>query len=576
MGTHARRATSTTARALRALVVVVFALAVVVAPAWTASAATTQPVTCDDLVDQQLRAELAEAQYTFFDTSGADTGGVENHPDAEDWTAWGHLGEGGGLTCWWFQMDGSEAAAIGYALLDDETDLVTRLTDAGYAPSQTPDGAVFSRYEPLDLTQPEVSYPAQEVLIGEGVVMAGRGFAPELLAQIRARILPLLDIPEPSTPTPLPTEEPVTEPVAIELAEEEPVVAEPIAGGRLAEGPGAPSTYDGLRTGAQLDLRPVVLACTVALVLVFAAILAFPGKLLESAVQEHYDRVSRLWAPASRLIGRIGRGLHRGGQSLPIWMPVAFGLVAAAVIAGFVDPSFGFNAGSVRMVASSLVSFIVEGVVAALVVGAVAVRWGVAERPRVRLLGGALVLLVVTVVLSRVTGFVPGVVFGVLLGAVLPATVSQRDTLRLALVEVGYVATLAIVAFAGYSALAEPLGETGGVLDTFAVEALAATAVVGFSALPVMLLPFAGMPGGVLFARSRWWWLATWTAATIAFMIVLLPFPASWEETSTPFWLWISLFAVYAAVAVGVWWWLTATATAKTVAAKQESKRPSR
>ncbi|MDX2377846.1 hypothetical protein M4I32_13675 [Microbacterium sp. LRZ72] len=544
------------------------------APASTAPAsAAPGPVVCDDLIDQPLQAELAEAGYRPADmvqTSDEPT----MHDESVEWSAWAYIFEQDGLTCWWLRDVDPDAAAVGYAVVSDQEALEADLVESGYTLADTEFGPVYTLAPESEVGAPVVTFSANEVLLGEGVVMAARGLHHSALAQIRTRILPLLDIPEPVVEEPV-VEEPIadadtsdadTSDSALEPATDTGVPA--AASASLDDSAAAPSTLSGLRTPGQVNLDPVILGCTLAMTLVFAAILAFPGKLMETAISENYDRVSRVWAPLTAAGRRAGASLARApltraarsrASRMPRAAPLAIGVLAAAIIAGFVDPSFGFNAGSVRMVASNLVSFGVEAIVGAALVAGVARRWAIAPTARIGLVAGSLGILLVTVLASRLTGFVPGVVFGLIVAASVPSALAKRDGLRLAVVEVVYVAGAGMLAWAFYGVLAEPLAASGGILDRFAVEALAAIAVLGLSALPILLLPFRGMAGAAIFAVSRGMWMVAYVLGTSLFMLVLLPFPGSWEQTSSPFWVWVTLFAVYAVVSVIVWFVLTKT-----------------
>ena len=515
------------------------------------------PVTCDDLIDQTLRAELASSGYREAETVGT-SDEPTMHDDATSWTVWSEIFDGQGLTCWWLRDTDPDAVAVGYAIVSDQDTLRERLLANGYARSDSADGPVYTLIaEPDDTVV--LSFPAREVLLGDGVLMASRGLTSSALAVIRARILPMLDLPDP-------VEEEPDENTAIDRPTENVAIDEgaPTAAPTdLRDGPTAPSTLSELRTPSQVSLDPLTLGCTLGLTLVFAAILAFPGRLMETAISENYDRVSRLWAPLAAVGRRIGQPVARATRAasarLPRAAPLALGVLAAAVIAGFVDPTFGWNAGSVRMVASNIVAFGVEAVAGATLVAGVARRWAISPTARVGLVAGSLGILLASVLLSRLTGFAPGVVFGLIIAAALPAALSTRDGLRLAVVEIAYVAGAGMSAWFLYGVLAEPLTRSGGILDRFAVEALAGITVLGISALPIMLLPLGGLAGSAIFSASRGMWIIVYAAGASLFMVVLLPFPGSWEETSAPFWVWTSLFAAYAVVAVAIWAVLTKT-----------------
>ncbi|WP_409048135.1 hypothetical protein AB2L57_04070 [Microbacterium sp. HA-8] len=547
------------------------ALAVAMWGGATAAASATvpdvAPVGCEDLIDQPLQAELASSGYRAAETMQMSDEPTMHDDDAQ-WSAWSYIFEEQGLTCWWLREQDPDAVAVGYAVVDDRDALEADLAQNGYSRTESPDGPVYTLIAGPDSTV-VLSFPAREVLLpendeGAGVVMAARGLTSSALAVIRARILPLLDLPDPVVIEAEAdgADETVTDETASDAVGADASVPA-AASTRLDDSAAAPSTLSGLRTPGEVDLSPVILGCTLALTLVFAAILAFPGKLMETAISENYDRVSRLWAPLAGVARRIGAPLARAGRAasgrLPRSAPLAIGVIAAAIIAGFVDPSFGWNAGSVRMVASNLVSFGVEAILGAALVAALARRWAIAPTARIGLVAGSIGILLVSVLLSRLTGFVPGVVFGLIIAATLPSALSRRDGLRLAVAEVAYIVGAGMAAWFLYGILADPLTTSGGILDRFAIESLAAITVLGLSALPIVLLPIRGMAGEAIFAAGRGMWMIVYAIGASLFMLVLLPFPGSWEQTSAPFWVWIVLFAIYAGVSVTVWYVLTKT-----------------
>ncbi len=103
-------------------------------------------------------------------------------------------------------------------------------------------------------------------------------------------------------------------------------------------------------------------------------------------------------------------------RKLSWWWWAASGVALAALISAFVDPEFGFNPGSVRVVLSLLVSFAID----------VALGWLIVIWVMRRLVPGAthtflfrpatLLVVVAAVVFSRLTGFEPGIVFGLVAG----------------------------------------------------------------------------------------------------------------------------------------------------------------
>ncbi|GAA3635107.1 hypothetical protein GCM10022200_17960 [Microbacterium awajiense] len=525
---------------LRALLVAVIGAAAIsplagLTLAGSHDAVAGESIVCADFLDAELAAAMEQADWEQIEISGP----------------FGWLAERGGLDCVFGLPQSDFGWWTGYAPAPDEEELRTFLADAGFADGPaTAEGAVLVQPGPTEPT-PEFD---QVCLLSQGLLVCEIGSAEpstvDSLVRTRNALLAAGAV------APEPTAEPIVEADPAPVTEREVAPAETPTGG-LADGPAAPSTLSGLRTPAEVDLRAGIVACTIALTLVFAAILAFPGKLMESAIQNNSERVSTFWRPVTALAARVGSWVARALRRWPRWILLSIGLVVAAVISGFVDPEFGFNAGSVRMLASSLVALVVDGLLVALLVAALARRWGLGGGIGVRLAAGSFVILAVSVLLSRLTGFVPGVIFGVIIAVTLPAVVGGRDQLRIAASETGYLLGIGVVSWFAYGALAEPLTTSGGIIDRFVIEALSAITVIGLSALPVLLLPFRGLPGGSIFSAGKIAWGISYIAAGSLFMVVLLPFPGSWEQTSAAFWVWVGLFVAYALVAIALWFILS-------------------
>lgn len=380
---------------------------------------------------------------------------------------------------------------------------------------------------------------------------------------------------------------------------------------QLASGnPAAPSVFSALATPAEAGTAPQQLITAVLLTIILVLLVAFPTSLLNSAVETGSERMSGWWAarrrreaepigPAIESIpavdavdaadasldaaaaadaradataGADARADAMGGADpslgtaeplvdpdapstpkLSRWWWAASGVALAALISAFVDPEFGFNPGSVRVVLSLLVSFAVD----------VALGWFLVILVMRRLVPGAthtflfrpatLLVVVAAVVFSRLTGFEPGIVFGLVAGVAFGALVGKASEARGALVTLGYAFVVALAAWALYGLLGGGAATGDSFWSTFLIETLSAIAVGGMAALPIALFPVRGMAGYAIWSWHRWVWAACYAVGLFAFFVVLMPMPFAWEGVAWDLTAWIGVYLVYAIGAAVAW-----------------------
>jgi hypothetical protein len=356
---------------------------------------------------------------------------------------------------------------------------------------------------------------------------------------------------EPST-APVPAESassaaPATPaPIDVPVADPEPASTD---SSQLGTGsPAAPSVLSTLATPAEAGVAPTQLLWSGILTLVLVLLVALPTALLNSAVEQGSDRFSDWWAGRRRQPD--GAGGDRWNRTWP-W--AAFGVLLAAILSSFVDPQFGFNPGSGRVLLSILLSFALD----------VVIGWSLAVWLVHRAVPGArhdyafkpLTLLVVllAVVFTRLTGFEPGIVFGLVAGVAFAALATRADEGRAALVPIVYGYVLAMIAWLGYAALGGGAASEGSFWQTFAIESLAAVAIGGMAALPIALFPIAGLPGSAIFRWNRWVWAGTYAVGLFSFFVVLMPMPLAWDAVGLELGVWIGIYLVYAVAAIVAW-----------------------
>lgn len=299
------------------------------------------------------------------------------------------------------------------------------------------------------------------------------------------------------------------------------------AGPRL---PSTPSVLSALATPAE-TLAPSQVLLAAALTLVLVILMALPTHLLNTAI----DTFTRKPPTVER------RGL----------LAAALGVLAAAVISCFIDPAFGFDLASVRTLASVIVSFAIEVVLGWFLVIWLVRRAQPEAKPAFRFAPLTLLVVVATVVFTRLTAFEPGIVFGLVAGVTFGAALATAAKARVTLIGLGYAFVIAVFAWIAYALL-------GGIVDPGAVvvfvrEALSAITIAGIAALPIALIPLRGLAGHEVFVWNRWVWCGAYAVGLLGFFLVLLPMPFSWDGVRASLFTWIALYLAYAAVAVGIW-----------------------
>ncbi|MBE0010478.1 MULTISPECIES: hypothetical protein [unclassified Arthrobacter] len=504
-------------------------------------------IPCAELLPPDYAEAFAGAGYELVDL-GEDPSGDPNDPFVAN----------GGSSCRWGIPQSDILEPFSYSPLDDAAaqEQRNRLLGEGYSQEQTDDGLILR-------PPPEEGFgnffPDYQYVFTDGFWFnAG---SPEIIAQMRETV----DAAEPpAEPEPEPTVEPDPLP---EVTQQEVLVEEPVTALLPDQPPeiqvfGAaePSVLSGLRPVGDVVLTPAVVTGTVTVAVIFAAIVGLPGKLMEQALAGNWDRIRRHLTPLTTPLHRWrespgARTVTARLSAAPQWAAIAGGVVIASILSGFIDPEFGLNPGSLRMFLSFAVTFMVEGLLGLAVIALILRSRG--ETVGLHLRYGSLLVIVAAVVLSRVTEFQPGVVFGLIIALSYASTGSLRREAALTGAEVGYVLALGIGSWLTYSELTERSGASPGPLDVFVIETAAGLAIGCLAALPLVLLPWRGLPGGTLYAFNRRLWAASYLVASLTFVVVVIPFPESWQAVETSLITWIALYLVYAAMAVFVWWWLT-------------------
>jgi hypothetical protein len=296
---------------------------------------------------------------------------------------------------------------------------------------------------------------------------------------------------------------------------------------------GDPSILSSLKPAALPNpLQSAILMATAA---ALAALIGFPGLLLGSVISNRSEQFER-WG--RRLASRVPRISLR----LPASVSIAVTVVAAAVLTGFLNPAFGFNGLSLRVVLTQAIAFAVFNVGAWLVLRALRGRLGL-TLPALKVHPLSLVAIAAFVLLSRLLVIEPGIVFGLITAIVFAGALAQTQQVRVILVGAAYSAAVGLVSWVLFSVI-----PALGVREFFAGLTLE-----GVSTLPLALLPLALLDGAIVFRWNRIAWASVYVASIALFMLVVLHLPGDSLAVPQDFVRWILAFAGFAAVAVAVW-----------------------
>ncbi|MGO1545435.1 MAG: hypothetical protein ACTHXA_13970 [Gulosibacter sp.] len=476
-----------------------------------------EELTCDGLLDEATLESLAQSGYVPIE-----------RPADDPFLALG------GLSCMWGVPQSDASVSVGYAQVTEEQAQaeIDELLTQGYTSVVVDEPAGETTRVDVDMSDPmwagapvTFDFRHEFTATGEWFYVSDTPMMDELRANVAAydasQVLA------------------ETEEVALSEDEDEAFTAD------------EPSVLSSLRTIDDLNFTAATATATVAGIGVFVVLLGLPAKLIESAIGNNYERLRSgtlaRFAPA-RMLDSLGKRLAR----IPRWVGVVFGVIVVSILAGFVEPDFGFNAGSARVLLTVFTTMVVESVLAALIIVLVMARRGLAAAPRFRF--GSILIVLAAVAFTLLTGFQPGLVFGAIITVAFLSQPKPADDRDATAIELIYLFTIGVVAWIAFSAFARNGATASGDVGLlFVSEVLAALTIGALSALPILLAPVPGLPGHDLFRWSWQAWAGIYAVVAAAFALVLIPFPESWETVNTPILVWAGLYVVYALIAIAVW-----------------------
>ena len=280
----------------------------------------------------------------------------------------------------------------------------------------------------------------------------------------------------------------------------------------------------------------------------FLLLVALPVELLEGTVRENYGRAFGWLDPIRRRVKDLVARFHR--QFPNPWTSSLLLVGVGAVILGFADPEFGFTGKSARLVIALAISLTVLNIaISAVVLAFGRRRFGI--RNAFTPMPAALIVVALSVILSRVTGIPTAFLFGLVVSIVWSHRQTIRQSGALAFLLMSLTIVVGVGSFFVYSALHESHEE--GFWHELWLEVFAGLSLESLATLLIALLPLKILDGRRIFSWSRVAWLAVYFAALIAFVLVVTPVAHDHGFLEAPPWGWMIGFAVFAVIAVTVW-----------------------
>lgn len=309
-----------------------------------------------------------------------------------------------------------------------------------------------------------------------------------------------------------------------------------------------PSSLSALRSLQDVDLSPEAVATVSGGTLIFVAVLAIPGVMIQSGFNAGVDRFKQ-WMQSRK------KNQHNsprfGVQRIPVPILIPSALILSSIIAAASSPTFGFNDQSLRVILTFFGGFLIEGLLLSYVLVKVLASQGNDVKLDVKL--GSLLLLAAGVVVTRLTGFEPGFIYGITISVALAASSKKNTHFLKAVVEWALLFSVGLLSWFMYSGLFASEEVTQTVLHTYLHELFSSMTVGALTGVALMMLPVKGFVGFALNQHNKWLWLGMTFFTLIVFFIVVLPFPGSWQTVNSSFAAWTTIFVGYVVFSVVFW-----------------------
>ena len=351
--------------------------------------------------------------------------------------------------------------------------------------------------------------------------------------------------------TPVQVEEPVTV-VVPDAPEDIPAAQESLGGGAPLTGRQQPGFTSSLTPGfispAEILSNPLAVVTAGSLGLALVLLVLVPAEFFGEALANHYGTLGGFFA-RRRGLKRFVEGVHEWVETHRFLAGAALVFVTSVVFC-FIDPGFGFDLTSLRLLLSCAASILLVNFLSAGITERVAEKaWKVPTRLEVMPWG--LAIAIVGVIASRLLNFSPGFLIGSIIGVSVVGEVTKKFEMRVILLWAGVVWAVAMVSWVLAPVIPVlPASNPAGFITGFITDSLVATSAAGLTALLVALLPIALFDGGELFKASKLWWAVAFGVAVASFSLVVLPSASNWLGLGDGLLRWLLLTLGFIAVAI--------------------------
>ena len=321
--------------------------------------------------------------------------------------------------------------------------------------------------------------------------------------------------------------------------------------------PAAPTALTGaLPTLLDVLTSPAAVAISAGLALVILLLVAIPAEVLNATIESNTSRFGRTFTRIEAAINRATEWFVSVTRT-----PAAAALVLivlTSIIFGFVDPGFGFDIASVRLVLSLAIALFIVTFVASRITGVIVGRaWSI--QSSIGFQPTALIFAVLGVIVARLLDFSPGFLIGLVLGLELSHRADELHRVRALVIEFGLIIGFGVLSWLGYSlAVAVTAGSEPTFLSALVQDTLVAVTSEGLTAVVIALVPVAFLDGKKIFDRSKRLWAGIFLVAATAFSLLVLPTALAGQEIEDVA-VWVAVLVGFAALAFGVTWWLRRT-----------------
>lgn len=300
---------------------------------------------------------------------------------------------------------------------------------------------------------------------------------------------------------------------------------------------------------SDVDLHPKALGASMVGAIVLILLVAVPGGLLDTTLEEHYVEI-RGWF-----------GLHPKPRAAHTTPPAALRLlglvgflIAGGVAGALLDPSFGLNRSTLALALGLCLSLGLVFLGFELPSVAYMRRhhreWGsIVLRP------GALALTAILVGTSRLLHLQPGFLFGVIGGLAFSGQLREKAEGRLAVATSVFILVVAFAMWFLWVPVSRAATNPGADFWLIVAEvALGGTFAAGLQSLVVGLLPLREMDGSTVKSWSMAGWAVVYLVGVLAYVeIILRPAAAAGADPHGQMWKALAAAAIFAAGAIGFW-----------------------